>query len=105
MSMAPIPPAAKPALPLEQNRRRGNRHRLHIHATLILDGYTPTSLEVTVTEMSVGGVGFRVKQSLNLQAEGQLTSFDTLIPPGMRVHIISQRQLPSGEFEVGAKVL
>ena len=51
-------------------------------------------ISVTVTELAVGGVGIRAKHDLKLEAVYHLNSFDTLIPPGMRVHIVSKRKLP-----------
>jgi len=105
MNPAPNPQAKKPARPLHENRRRGNRHRLHIPATLLPEGEHPSPISVTVTEVSIGGVGIRAKQELKLEGIYQLNSFDTLIPPGMRVHIVSQRKLPEGNFQIGAKAL
>jgi hypothetical protein len=85
------------------NRRRGNRHRLSIPATLVVPGESPVA--VTVTELSVGGVGIQAKSGLKLDAVYSLNSFDTLIPPGMNVKIVSQRPAADGGFEIGAKAV
>jgi hypothetical protein len=105
MNPASTPPAKKTARPLTENRRRANRHRLSIPATLVAEGEHPTPIEVTITEMSIGGVGFTAKAELKQDAAYHLNSFDTLIPPGMKLRIVSQRKLPAGGFEIGAKVL
>ena len=106
MNPAPTSPAKKTARPLTENRRRANRHRLNIPATLVADGEHPAPIEITVTEMSIGGVGFQAKVELKTDGTYHLNSFDTLIPPGMKVHVVSQRKLPdNGGFEIGAKVI
>ncbi len=87
--------------PIAQNRRRGNRHRLSIPATLIHVGEPP--IRVTVIEISVGGIGLQSETELVLERRYQLESFDTLIPPGMKVRVVSQRQTGEGSFEVGAE--
>jgi hypothetical protein len=98
-------PVTKPARPLTENRRSGNRHRLGIPATLLPAGDAPSPISVTVTEISIGGVGIRAGHELKLENVYHLNSFDTLIPPGMKVHIVSQRLLPDGSYEVGAKAI
>ena len=98
-------PANNAPRALTENRRRGNRHRLHIPATLLADGDLRTPIAVTVTELAIGGVGIRAKHDLNIEGVYHLSSFDTLIPPGMRVHIVSKRKLADETFEVGAKAL
>jgi hypothetical protein len=104
MNPLPTPAVVKPSIPLAQNRRRGNRHKLHIPATLIgADASTP--IDVTVTEISVGGVGLRSKQQLTLEATYQLSSFDSLLPPGMRVRVISQQPSSHGEYKIGAQTI
>jgi hypothetical protein len=105
MTPPPNPPVTKRAHPLTENRRQGNRHRLHIPATLLPAGDHPSPISVTVTEISIGGVGIRAKHELKLDNVYHLNSFDTLIPPGMKVHIVSQRKLPDGHYEVGARAL
>jgi hypothetical protein len=105
MESVPTKANLKRAHPLAQNRRRGNRHRLHIPATLLIEGENPTEIPVTVTEMSVGGIGFRSRQPLVVDATYRVSSFDTLIPQGMRASIVAHRQLPDGEFEIGAKTI
>jgi hypothetical protein len=99
------PSTVKPSRPLAQNRRRGNRHQLQIPATLIPDGDAAVQIAVTITEISVGGVAFRAKTSLPLDGVYQLSSFDTLITPGMRIRIVSQQATSHGEFKVGAQTL
>jgi len=105
MNPAQTHPAVKPSRPLAQNRRQANRHQLHIPATLLGDGETAKPIDVVVTEISISGVGLRAKESLALDSVFQLTSFDTLVPPGMRVRIVSQQAGTNGEFKIGAKTV
>ena len=105
MNSATNPPAKKMQRSISENRRRGNRHRLDIPATLVLIGNDPVPIEVTVFELAVSGLGLRCKQELVAEGTYQLSSFDTLIPPNMRVHIVSQRKLNDGTMEVGAKAI
>jgi hypothetical protein len=98
-------PVSTPARTVNENRRRGNRHRLHIPATLVAEGGHPTPIAVTITELAIGGVGIRAKHDLKVDGIYHLNSFDTLIPPGMRVHIVSKRKLPDETFDVGAKAI
>jgi hypothetical protein len=93
----------KSLTPLSSNRRRGNRHRLDISATLTTEGANPTEIPVTLTEMSVGGIAFRSRQSLAIGTTYLVSSFDTLIPFGTRATLVARRQLPDGDFEIGAK--
>jgi hypothetical protein len=105
--MEPVPTekTASTSRPLAQNRRRGNRHALHIPATLVRDGHPAEPLAVTIVEISVAGVGLRVKQSLTLGDICTLSSYDTLVPPGMTVRIVSQQPVGHGEFRVGAQTV
>jgi hypothetical protein len=105
MTPAQNPSATKAPRPLAQNRRQGIRHRLHIPATLVPEGDNPSPIPVTVTELSIAGVGIHSRRELKPEANYHLNSFDTLIPPGTRVSIVSQRQLPDGNYEIGAKIL
>jgi hypothetical protein len=105
MNPATRPSVVKPPRPLDQNRRRGNRHLLNIPANLLPDGESPIAIEVIITEISIAGVGLQCKQSLPLDRVYQLTSFDTLVPPGMRVKIVSQQPAANGEFKVGAQTI
>jgi hypothetical protein len=105
MESVPTKAPGKRAHPLAQNRRRGNRHRLHIQATVQIEGEHPTEIAVTITELSVGGIGFRSRQALVAGATYRIISFDTLIPTGLRASIVSQRHLPDGQFEIGAKTM
>lgn len=91
--------------PLTQNRRQGDRHRLHIHAILTPEADNPREIPVVVTEMSVGGIGFRCLHLLQIGAIYRLSSFDTLIPHNTRASIVTQRQLADGRYEIGAKTL
>jgi hypothetical protein len=93
----------KPATPLSKNRRQGNRHRLDVSATLTNEGPNPTEVPVVLTEMSVGGMAFRSRQSLPVGATYLVSSFDTLIPHGTRATLVARRRLPDGDFEIGAK--
>ena len=90
---------------LTEDRRSGNRHRLDIPATLIAAEGHPTPIAVTITELAIGGVGIRAKHDLKVEGVYHLDSFDTLIPPGMKVHIVSKRKLLDESFDVGAKAI
>jgi hypothetical protein len=105
MESVPAKAAVKRAHPLAQNRRRGNRHRLQIPATLLLEGDKPHEIPVTVTEMSVAGIGLHATQEVVIGATYRVSSFDTLIPHGLRACIVTQRHLPDGKFEIGAKTI
>ncbi len=86
------------------DRRSGNRHRLDVPATLMADGPDARPLPAVVTAFSVNGVGLRVAQPLNVGDVYTLSTFDTLIPPGLKVRVRSQRHTPAGDHEVGAEV-
>jgi hypothetical protein len=75
---------------------------LDISATLSTEGGNPTEIPVVLTEMSVGGMAFRARQSLPIGATYVVSSFDTLIPHGTRATLVARRQLPDGDFEIGA---
>jgi hypothetical protein len=105
MNSVPNPQVVKPSLPLSANRRRGNRHRLHIPATLLNEGDSAVQIPVTITELSIGGVALRCKESLPLDRVYQLSSFDTLVPPGMRIRVVSQQPGAAGEFKIGAQTI
>ncbi len=92
------------------DRRSGNRHRLDVPATLALHadggpnaGATPVA--AVVTAFSVNGVGLRVAQALAVGDVYTLSTFDSLIPPGLRVRVRSQRHTPAGDHEIGAEVV
>ncbi len=85
------------------DRRRGDRHRLDVPATLTADGAAP--VPAVVTAFSVNGVGLRVGTPLAVGDAYALASFDTLIPPGLRVRVRSHRVTPAGDHEVGAEVI
>ena len=107
----PCPPLPLPVRTVSTNRRRGNRHRLDVPATLTpngADAATPAGgppLPAVVTAFSVNGVGLRVAQPLAVGDVYTLSTFDTLIPPGLRVRIRTQRHTPAGDHEVGAEVV
>ena len=87
-------PRPRPAVVVESaDRRRGDRHRLDIPATL-----TPTAggpdVPAVVVAYSVNGVGLRVGQSLDVGATFAVSSYDTLIPPGLTVRVKSHRGPP-----------
>ncbi len=58
-----------------------------------------------VTAFSVNGVGLRVAQPLTAGDVYAVSTFDTLIPPGLRVRVRSHRVTPAGDHEVGAEVV
>jgi len=101
------PPPPRPPRPTtaSTDRRRGNRHRLDVPATLLGGGADPRPVPTVVTAYSVNGVGLRVAQPLAVGDEYALSSFDTLIPPGLRIRIRSHRVTPAGDHEVGAEVV
>ncbi len=95
---APRTPARR-----EADRRRGDRHRLSIPATVLTDdGAAAVAVAVTVTAVSVNGVGLRSPVVLRDGAVYALTAFDSLVPPGTRVRVVSQRPTDDGAgFDVG----
>src|SRR5206468_10960834 len=91
--------------PLAENRRRGRRHRLEIPASLVRSG-APSELPpvpVQVTELSVAGVGLRSPSPLEIGVVYEVRAFDTLVPTGMRVRILSVRPATGGGFHIGAE--
>jgi hypothetical protein len=108
-SCTPLPSRARTG---STERRRGDRHRLDIPATLVPTGADGLAAErhgrplpTVVTAFSVNGVGLRVAQPLAVGDVYALSTFDSLIPPGLRVRIRSQRITPAGDHEVGAEVV
>jgi len=86
------------------DRRRGNRHRLDVRATLTAaDG--GVEQPAVVTAFSVNGVGLRVGRPLEVGSVHAVRSFDTLLPPGLNVRVRSLRITPAGDHEVGAEVV
>ena len=88
----------------DADRRRGDRHRLSIPATLLTDdGAAAVTVAITVTAVSVNGVGLRSPVLLRDGAVYVLTAFDSLLPPGTRVRVVSQRPAEDGAggFDVG----
>lgn len=100
-----------PPVPREQtaatNRRRGHRHRIDIPATLTLDAAAADAKPVpaVVTAYSVNGVGLRVAQPLAVGDVYGLSTFDSLIPPGLRIRVKTLRHTPAGDHEVGAEIV
>jgi hypothetical protein len=92
------------ARPLSQNRRRGRRHLLDIPATLV-GGNHPQELAVKIIELSVHGIGIQANKSLTPGEIYQVRAFDTLVPAGMRVRIVSTRTSTDGEFIIGGEVV
>jgi hypothetical protein len=86
------------------DRRRGNRHRLDVPATLTAAAGGAEQPAV-VTAFSVNGVGLRVARPLEVGSVHAVSSFDTLLPPGLTVRVRSQRITPAGDHEVGAEVV
>ncbi|HSV13730.1 MAG TPA: PilZ domain-containing protein [Tepidisphaeraceae bacterium] len=89
------------------NRRRGRRHRLDIPASLAPTGGDPgrPGIAVRISELSVAGVGLRSDQPLEPGHVYEVRAFDTLVPTGMRVKVISHRAAADGGFEIGAESL
>jgi hypothetical protein len=95
---------------LAQNRRRGRRHRLNVPALLVAEADSVRQVSVEITELSVGGVGIRSAEALEVGAIFSVRAFDTLLPPGTRVRIVSSRGTGGAGafgtgFEVGAEVV
>ena len=89
------------------NRRRGRRHRLDIPASLAPVDSDPSrpGISVRIAELSVAGVGLRADQPLELGQVYEVRAFDTLVPTGMRIKVISHRPAADGGFEIGAESL
>ena len=87
-----------------KNRRKGSRHRLDIPATLAVDGDQSQQFSVYITDLSVSGVGIASSQALPMGSVFEVDAFDTLLPLGTRVQIVSSRHAGCGGFEIGAKV-
>ncbi len=95
----------KPEPRLAGNRRRGIRHVLHIPATMQVDAPDAAPINVTVIALSVGGIGIAAKSSVRINAVYRISAFDTLLPPGLRIRVVSERKLGENNFEIGAEVL
>jgi hypothetical protein len=91
--------------PLSQNRRRGRRHQLDIPATLVGESSGTGELAVKIVEFSIHGLGLRANKQLTSGEIYQVRAFDTLVPPGMRVKIVSSRSLGDGGFIIGGEVV
>ena len=89
------------------NRRRGRRHRLDIPASLAPIGADAgrQGIAVRISELSVAGVGLRADQPLELGHVYEVRAFDTLVPTGMRIKVLTHRPSPAGGFEIGAESL
>ena len=99
-------PRPRPAVVVESaDRRRGDRHRLDIPATLTPTAGGGPDVPAVVVAYSVNGVGLRVGQSLDVGATFAVSSYDTLIPPGLTVRVKSYRAHPEGDHEIGAEVV
>jgi hypothetical protein len=92
------------ARPLSQNRRRGRRHLLDIPATLV-GGVAPEELAVNIIELSKHGIGIQANKPLTSGEIYQVRAFDSLVPAGMHVKIISSRSSTDGEFIIGGEVV
>jgi hypothetical protein len=88
--------------PLSQNRRRGRRHLLDIPATL--NGES-AELPVKIIEFSKHGLGMRTTKALTPGEFYHVRAFDTLIPPGLRVRIVSVRSVANDGFIIGSEVV
>ncbi len=89
---------------LAENRRKGRRHRLDVSATLSTDG-SPSTIDIKITEISVGGVGFSSHAPLQIGHTYHLRAFDSLVQEGMQVRIVSIREAERGGFDAGAVVV
>lgn len=77
---------------------------MEITASLLLDGTPPRQIQVIITDLSVAGVGMRCDEPLTPGDAGEVRAFDSLVPVGMRVKVVSHRPTTKG-FEIGAEVL
>ena len=87
----------------QDNRRAGGRHPLNIPATL--HAATGDPLPVRLIELSVAGVGLLAETAVQVGHEFALTAFDSLVPAGMRVRVVSSREDDTGRFVLGAAVV
>jgi hypothetical protein len=90
---------------LSQNRRRGRRHPLDILATLTGGPTGTTERTVKIVEFSKHGLGMRATQPFTPGEIYAVHAFDTLVPPGMRVRIVSNRSLQNEGFIIGSEVV
>ena len=80
-------------------------------ATLVVDSTgtaeTPAlpPFLVKITELSVGGLGIQSAAPLDLNAVYHDKAFDSLLPCGTRVKIVSSRTIEGGGFEIGAELV
>jgi hypothetical protein len=88
--------------PLSQNRRRGRRHVLDIPATLASES---GDLAVKIFEFSKHGLGMRTTKALAPGEIYHVRAFDTLIPSGLRVRIVSVRGVADEGFVIGSEVV
>ena len=98
-------PTIAPVRVLKDNRRRSSRHALKIPATVVNETDVSQSIHVEINELSVAGVGLQSANELITGATYQLQAFDSLIPVGMRVRIVSCRAEDRGGFDIGAEVV
>ena len=91
--------------PLSQNRRRGRRHPLDIPATLIGGPNPKAERAVKIVEFSKHGLGMRASEPFSPGEIYTVRAFDTLIPPGTQVRIVSNRSLPNRGFIIGSEVV
>jgi PilZ domain len=87
---------------LSNNRRRGLRHRLDVPAVLVSDA---GQFSVHFTELSVAGAGLKSSVALQVGDVYEVRAFDSLLPLGTRVKIVSRRDGNAGGFQIGAEVL
>jgi PilZ domain len=91
--------------PPAKNRRRSRRHKLDVPATLIAQSDNTSPISIKITHLSVGGVGLICLQPLTLGEVYLLRAFDSLLPSGTRLQIVSCRSANNGGFEIGAQTV
>jgi hypothetical protein len=66
-------------------------------------GRRPSQQKVTVTDMSLHGLGFLAKEPLTPGATHWIVVASEQLHLSTRLRIINVRQLPGGEYDIGAE--
>jgi hypothetical protein len=88
----------------DANRRRSGRLRLDVRGNVVAEGGNRSVVEVRIVELSVNGVGMVADAELIVGEMYQVNAFDSLVPVGMRMKVISMRGRAGGGFDVGGEV-
>ena len=94
-----------------ENRRKAGRHSLDLPATLSVENAPPgvaasPDMLIKIVQMSVGGVGLLADRALDLGTVYRVAAFDSLVPAGMRVRVVSVRpaEVPA-TYVIGAEIV